>query len=119
MANQIPMLQRILARNIRAARAKHGYSQQRLAEKAELSPGHMNDLEQGRKWVSADTLERLGDALGLQPFMLLLPPEYSSQFDAFNLLNEYAITVRESIDGALETSLRKILHQTRGESPEE
>ena len=77
MENQAQEIQTVLARNIKSARAKLGYSQQDLAEKADLSPGHMNDLEQGRKWVSADTLQRLAKALMLEPWMLLVARQLS------------------------------------------
>jgi len=111
MENQAAGVQQILAKNIRDARKKLGYSQQSLAERAEISPGHMNDLEQGRKWVSADTLERLARALSLEPFMLLLPEDRSVEFSSFNLLTDYATTVRENLEGALDESLRKALRR--------
>lgn len=113
MEKFVPGVQGILARNMRAARAKLGISQHALAERADLSPGHVNDLEQGRKWVSADALERLAEALLLEPFMLLLPPDYSSELDAFSLLTEYASSVRERIEGALDTSLEEALRKRR------
>lgn len=108
-------LQRILARNVKMAREKLGYSQMELAEQADLSTTHMTDLEQGRKWVSSGSLQRLADALGLEPFMLLLPPDYSSELDAFSLLAEYASSVRERIEGALDTSLKDIMQRRRRE----
>jgi transcriptional regulator with XRE-family HTH domain len=98
---------------MKAARRKLGISQHALAERADLSPGHINDLEQGRKWVSADALERLAEALLLEPFMLLLPPDYSSELDAFDLLTEYASSVRERIEGALDTTLHEALNKRR------
>ena len=113
MEKFVPGVQGILARNIKTARAKLGISQHTLAEKADLSDGHINDIEQGRKWVSADALERLADALLLEPFMLLLPPDYSRELDAFSLLTEYATTVRERIDGALDSTLQQALSRRR------
>ncbi len=113
MEKFVPGVQGILARNIKTARAKLGVSQHTLAEKADLSPGHINDIEQGRKWVSADALERLAEALLLEPFMLLLPPDYSRELDAFSLLTEYATTVREQIDGALDSTLQEALRKRR------
>lgn len=113
MEKFVPGVQGILARNIKTARAKRGISQHTLAEKADLSPGHINDIEQGRKWVSADTLERLAEALFLEPFMLLLPPDYSRELDAFSLLTEYATSVREQIDGALDSTLQDALRKRR------
>ena len=119
MENFVPGVQGILARNIKAARAKLGISQHTLAERADLSPGHINDVEQGRKWVSADALERIADALFLEPFMLLLPPDYSSELDAFDLLTEYASQVRERIDGALDSSLHDALKKRRAPRSED
>ena len=113
MEKFVPGVQGILARNIKTARGKLGISQHTLAEKADLSSGHINDIEQGRKWVSADALERLAEALLLEPFMLLLPPDYSRELDAFSLLTEYATSVREQIDGALDSTLQKALSRRR------
>ena len=113
MEKFVPGVQGILARNIKTARAKLGFSQHTLAEKADLSSGHINDIEQGRKWVSADALERLAEALLLEPFMLLLPPDYSRELDAFSLLTEYATMVREQIDGALDSTLQEALLKRR------
>ncbi len=116
MENSTSRLQALLGRNIRTAREKRGYSQQMLAERAELSAGHITDLEQGRKWVSADSLVRIADALGIEPFMLLLPESVESGTDAFSLLTEYAMSVRETVEGTLETTLREML--ARKDSPE-
>jgi transcriptional regulator with XRE-family HTH domain len=102
-------VQHLLAHNLKSARRKLGYSQQELAERAELSPGHMNDLEQGRKWVSSFTLQRLADALGLEPFMLLLPHDEASRTDQFSLLTEYAASVRVLMEESLDRSLKNIL----------
>ncbi|MFP3960552.1 MAG: helix-turn-helix domain-containing protein [Spirochaetaceae bacterium] len=116
MEKFVPGVQGLLGRNIKSARARLNLSQQALAERADLSPGHINDLEQGRKWVSADALERIAEALLLEPFMLLLPPDYSSELDAFALLTEYASSVRERIEGALDSSLEEALLKRRPQS---
>lgn len=115
MGEHTSRLQNLLAQNLKTAREKLGYSQQELAERSGISPGHMNDLEQSRKWVSANTLQRLGDALGLEPFMLLLPPAYSRETDSFSLLAEYATHVKERIDGALDSSMKEILAKQHGD----
>lgn len=113
MEKEIPTAHKVLARNIKRAREKLDYSQQHLAERAELSPGYIHELEQGKKWPSADTLERLSAALGLEPFMFLLPPDYSHEFDAFDLLTDYAMSVKEGIEGAMERSLKQALQRTQ------
>ena len=110
-------IQQILANNIRTARRKLGYSQMQLAERADISPSHMNELEQAKKWISADSMERIAGALGLEPFMLLLPPGYSQATDAFSLLAEFAASVREQVDGALDSTLKDVLRRRRGYGP--
>lgn len=109
MENPIPDLQTLLGHNIKTAREKRGFSQQLLAERARLSPGHITDLEQGRKWVSAASLGRIAVALGLEPFMLLLPEAFGTDSDPFSLLTEYAMSVRERVEGTLDTTLNEIL----------
>lgn len=109
MENPTPDLQILLGQNIRTAREKRGFSQQLLAERARLSPGHITDLEQGRKWVSADSLGRIAFALGLEPFMLLLPEASGTDPDPFSLLTEYAMSVRERVEGTLDTTLNEML----------
>ena len=109
MEKPIPAIQLILAQNIKEARSRLGYSQQELAERADLSAGHMNDLEQGRKWVSADTLQRLADALAMEPFMLLLPEGHENHIETFTVLTEYAKTLRKSLEEVVDTSLREVL----------
>lgn len=113
MNSDTPRAHKILATNIRSARSKLEYSQQQLAERADLSTGYINDIEQGRKWPSADSLERISTALGVEPFMLLLPPDYSGEYDAFDLLTDYAMSVKESLAGAMDDSLKKILERTQ------
>lgn len=52
---------------MRAFRAQRGYSQQRLAVMAEISPAYVSSLESGaRENVSVEVLHRLLDALHLK-----------------------------------------------------
>jgi len=52
-----------LGQNIRMARKAHGWSQERLAEKADLHPVYVGEIERGVKNVSFDVLVRLSRAL--------------------------------------------------------
>jgi transcriptional regulator with XRE-family HTH domain len=110
MENKTQEILTILANNIKSARTKLGYSQQELAEKADLSPGHMNDLEQGRKWVSADTLHRLATALMLEPWMLLLPDVESESTTAnYDLLTRFASRMKDNLNTAVAETLQELL----------
>lgn len=62
-----------LSRNLRSLRKRRGVSQLALAMTAELSHNTINDIENGKRWVSAKSLSRLAAALGVAPYELLLP----------------------------------------------
>ena len=52
---------------VRQARLRHGWSQEELAEKAEVHPSFIGQIERGIRSVSFITLERLSCALGVEP----------------------------------------------------
>jgi transcriptional regulator with XRE-family HTH domain len=66
-------VQRILSGNVKTQRNKLQISQERLAEAAGVSAQTINDSEGGRKWVSAKTITKLSNALGVECFQLLIP----------------------------------------------
>jgi len=66
-------VQKILAGNVKTRRNKLQISQERLAETAGLSVQTINDIEGGRKWVSAKTIAKLSTALDVECFQLLIP----------------------------------------------
>jgi transcriptional regulator with XRE-family HTH domain len=66
-------LRRILSANIKARRKKLGISQEKLAERADLSVQMVNCIEGHRAWVSDKTLIALSNALGMEAFQLLTP----------------------------------------------
>jgi len=54
-------------RIIRRERLKMGWSQEELAEKADLHPSFVGQIERGLRAASFKTLERLGVIFGLKP----------------------------------------------------
>jgi DNA-binding XRE family transcriptional regulator len=58
-----PKHRRILGENIRAARKQAHFSQEKLAEKADLNTTYVSDVERGRENISLDTLVRVAAAL--------------------------------------------------------
>ena len=56
---------------IRELRQERGWRQIDLATHAEVSQTHVSDIELARREVCLYTLERLADALNVQPFELL------------------------------------------------
>jgi transcriptional regulator with XRE-family HTH domain len=64
----------ILAGNIKENRRKHGFSQEKLAEKAGLSPQYVAMIELSRKFPSPDVLERIAGALNIETYQLFAVP---------------------------------------------
>lgn len=110
-------LKNLLASNIRLARERLGYSQQRLAEAAHISPGHMNDIEQARKWVSAETLNNLASALMTEPWMLLLPKDQARLRYDNDLLMSFTAILQKNFGRLITTSWEEAIHSTSKSEP--
>ncbi len=54
---------RILGETIRARRKQARVSQEKLAEKADLNPKYLSEVERGRANISLDALVRISKAL--------------------------------------------------------
>jgi len=112
-------LRQILGSNIRTARNGLGYSQQALAEKAEISTGHMNDIEQGRKWVSEQTLTNLAAALLVRPWMLLIPELSADDDRTVELRTRFNSALRRYLDAAIESAWEEMVHASSESEPDE
>ena len=64
-------LSRSFGNAVRQVRKERGWSQERLAEHADLNRSYIGDLERGRAMPSLATLTKLASALGLQPSALV------------------------------------------------
>lgn len=60
---KIPNYRRVLGENIRKYRRNLDWSQEKLAEKAELHRNYVGDIERGEENVSVDALMRIAAAL--------------------------------------------------------
>jgi transcriptional regulator with XRE-family HTH domain len=57
---------RALGEKVKFYRKLAGLTQEKLAEKADLAPSYVSDVERGRENVSTDTLARITKALGIK-----------------------------------------------------
>ena len=62
----------LLSRNLRRLRTVANMSQLSLAENAGLTHNFINDIENGKKWVSAETIGKLAFALKAEPYQFFL-----------------------------------------------
>jgi len=62
----------LFSRNLRRLRRLASISQVDLAAEAELTHNFINDIENGKKWVSAETIGKLAVALKAEPYQFFL-----------------------------------------------
>jgi transcriptional regulator with XRE-family HTH domain len=73
MSVNLEPIRKILSGNIKKYRKNFGYSQEKLAEKANLSAQTLNDIEGCRRWISSKTMTKLANALNVAEYQLLVP----------------------------------------------
>lgn len=71
-------LQRIIGNNIKLTRNAQGYTQEGLAERAEISVEHIKQVERGRKMLSVESLVRVAEALQVSVDSLVYEPTINS-----------------------------------------
>ncbi len=58
----VPRHRQMLGKQIRYHRKLNGLTQEKLAEKAELAPSYVSDVERGRVNISVDAVQRIAKA---------------------------------------------------------
>lgn len=97
-------LQTRVIQNIRALRKKAGLSQEKLADKADISRQMMNDIEGRRRWLTKKTLVKLANALEVDVHELFIPSAQENEktkgiYDT--ITQEVVSQVKEAVDKAL------------------
>ena len=73
-------IQALFSRNLKRLRNNAKMSQISLAVEAEIAHNFINDIENGKKWVSAETLGRLSRVLKAEPYQFFLSdPKWDNQ----------------------------------------
>lgn len=64
----------VIGANIRGYRKRLDLSQEKLAELTGLHRTYIGAVERGEKNISARNIAKIGNALGVEPHILLIPP---------------------------------------------
>ena len=67
--------------NVKRLRKSRNISQMQLAENADMAFNFISDIENGKKWVSADTISKLASALEVEPYAFFLPEGFDLSRD--------------------------------------
>jgi transcriptional regulator with XRE-family HTH domain len=101
---------RILGANLRRYRNFRGLTQAKLAEKLDISPNFISDLETGKRWLSSDTLVNISGILKVDVYELL-KPEFDLPEDLGVFMEKYSneatVVILDTITQALEKLQKK------------
>ena len=111
-------LHRNLAANMKRRRAFLSLSQAELAERAEISPGYIGEVETGRKFPSAETLERLARILQVRPFRLLMSEADLAEAGGSDSIYDAASHLRDRVVAGLDDAVRELLPDWARDRPE-
>ena len=91
-------------------RRKLGITQPELAERAGMSTQYLAMIEIARKFPTADILERLSAALGINPHQL-----FSVAVSPERAMEQLQQSILDNIDRAMEQALDKAIEKRRGD----
>ncbi|MDR1428982.1 MAG: helix-turn-helix domain-containing protein [Spirochaetaceae bacterium] len=80
-------IRKLFSLNLKRLRGRWALSQLALANKADLTHNFVNDIENGKKWISPKTMAKLTEALDIEPHELLLPDLELKQEEVDRLSN--------------------------------
>ena len=90
----------LFAKNLRRLRTIANLSQVSLAAQAGLTHNFINDIENGKKWVSPETIAKLACVLKAEPYQFLIAdPKWNNQgAEMFSLyLDEFENSVEKLV----------------------
>jgi transcriptional regulator with XRE-family HTH domain len=111
-------LRRILSHNIRSSRKALRFTQEQLAEYADISLSYLTDIERCKTWVSDRTLLHIAKALNKDVYQLFISPDVlisegnrtsSVPIEFFvNLIAGQKTALSKHIESAMDELLAKI-----------
>jgi len=90
----------LFSRNLKRMRINAKLSQSLLAENAGVTHNFINDIENGKKWVSAETIGKLAIALKAEPYQFFISnSKYNHQgAEIFSLyLNDFTESLEKMV----------------------
>lgn len=73
---KVSNIRKVLGANVKYYRYQIGYTQEQLAEKCELSPRYISDIENNKGNISVDTLEVIANNLKIESYLLIKPQKH-------------------------------------------
>ena len=94
-------LRAILSANIRRYRNYRKFTQAEFAERIDISIPFLSDIENGKKWVSPNTLARIADTLDIEAYELLKPEKVLPD-KSINVIEKYTADIYSAFEKTLD-----------------
>ncbi len=94
------LIRNLFGKNLKRLRMKAGLSQMALAGESDLAHTFINDIENGKKWISCKTMARLCQALDVEPHQLFFPlskPENEHSEILSTYIDDFSESVLKSV----------------------
>ncbi len=88
-------IKELLGYNLRRIRKLNNLSQLQLAEQVDMAFTFISDIENGKKWVSPETLEKLSQAMDIEVYQFFLPRDYN--FSENKTIESFSQEILEAI----------------------
>ena len=98
-------IQELFVANIREARKRLGCSQMALAELCDVSTGYISEIEIGRKFPSVVILQKIADALRIEPYQLFFESDDKTDFNKKEAINSLYADLRAQMDEVVQKHL--------------
>ena len=111
--DKMAYVREIFAENLKKNRRKCGYTQEKLAEKAEVSTHYISMIEMARNFPKSEIIERLANALNIEVHELfVIPRSHSDEIDEFHqsIISVIKQTVSESVETSINSAIEKIFN---------
>jgi transcriptional regulator with XRE-family HTH domain len=100
-------LRDIFGENLKKFRTIKGFSQAKLAEILDISPNFISEIETGKRWVSSDTLVNFAEALDVEVYEFLKPPQ-KPENELSEFIQSYTGKASAAVSEAVARSLDEI-----------
>ena len=103
----------IFAENLKKNRRKCGYTQEKLAEMAEVSTHYISMIELARNFPKSEVIGRLANALSIEIYELFLVP-HTPVDEKEDLLQSITSVIRQTVSESVETSIENAFSKISG-----
>jgi transcriptional regulator with XRE-family HTH domain len=93
----------LLGTNVKKIRTERGLSQYGLALETGMAHNSINDIENGKRWVSAKSLSKIAAALDVEPYVFFLPESVEVPENTAKFIKLYHEDLYGAITSAIET----------------